>query len=311
MQPSVRIEKIADGLGFGRGDISRAAIEAETGETAQVIDEAIRSQEVLVPVDIDETTGAMIEDDGCGDGRPVRTIHRKVAGVVQSFARSLHRPKVFGGGVTMAAASLIGLGQVAGKRLQDIFEAGVDLMKEHRVDYGAHTADYVKRPTDSGCGAIDNAPAIVEAAVTYQENIRAVLGLLNVDTSGLDSVEANFAAVAAANRGHDYSGRKVMDDIVDDGKVVKELVGRHIETRIVLNFVEGHTVNQKFIRARTGGKADAFAVDVWRIRRLAEKLFPNDPTAQHQAVLSELVYTLATAGVLTKGDLPVYSIREG
>jgi hypothetical protein len=305
--PKVEVQKISDGLGFGHGSISREAIENEAGdEVAAAVDEAINAPEILTKVDIDER-GEMLDDDGCGDGRGVKTVFDKF----KTFARSLHRPKVFGGGATMAAASLIGTGKAVGQKLQNTFTSGIALLKKRRLGYGAHTADHVKDPdNDSGCGAIDNAPAIVDAAVTYKDQIRGVIDLLGVDTADLGEVEANFAATAETNRGQAFSGKKVMGQVVDDGKIVKELAGLHIETRIVLNMVEGYTVNQQFVRGYIGGKADVFAVDVWRMQQLAENMYPDEPAMQQKAFLSELVYTLATAAVLTKGDLPVYVIQR-
>jgi hypothetical protein len=306
VRPEVKIKKACDGLEFGYGDISRKVIEGEAGiEVIQATDEAINDPELLVKVD-DEEPGVLVEDDGCGDGRRVGRIFK---GMIEK-ARSLHRPKVFGGGATMATSTLIATGQGAKTALRDVFHAGINLLKDRGVDYGAHTADHVKHPdTDSGCGAIDNAPAIVEAAVTYREQIHDVIELLGIDTEGLGGVEKDFAIIAAANRNEPYSGKSVMEEIVDDGKVVKELAGAHVETRIILNMVEGYTVNQELVRQKTGGKAEVFAVDVWRMKQLAEKMY-DAPVEQHQAFLGELVYTLATAGVLTKGDLPVYTIQR-
>lgn len=307
MPPELEVQKVSDGLGFGHGAISRETIESEAGaEVATATDEAISSPKILTKVDTDEA-GKMLDDDGCGDGRGVKKVFDKF----KTFTRSLHRPKVFGGGATMATASLIGTGKAAGQKLQRTFTSGIALLKKRRLGYGAHTADHVKNPdTDSGCGAIDNAPAIVEAAVTYKDQIRGVIDLLGIDTADLDEVEDNFAATAEANRGQVFSGKKVMGEVEDDGKVIKELAGPHIETRIVLNMIAGYTINQQFVRGKTGGKADVFAVDVWRLQQLAESLYPDDPAEQHKAFLSELVYTLATAAVLTKGDLPVYVIQS-
>lgn len=301
MTPEVEITKVSDGLGFGYGSISRESIEAVAGEdVAQLTDEAIQSPQLLIK--IDET----VQDDGCGDGRGVKRIFE---GFVEK-ARSLNRAKVFGGAAAMASAGLIGTGRAVNTKLQEVFRAGISLLHDRQLDYGAHTADHVKNPdTDSGCGAIDNAPAIVEAAVTYKDKIRSAIALLGVETEGLDDVEENFAAAANVNRGQNYSGKAVMQTIRDDGKVVKELAGGHVETRIILNFVEGYTVDQNLVREKTGGAAEIFAVDVWRMKQLAEEMY-DDPVDQHKAFLSELVYTLATAGVLTKGDLPVYAVQR-
>jgi hypothetical protein len=50
-------------------------------------------------------------------------------------------------------------------------------------------------------------------------------------------------------------------------------------------------------------------VDSPRLEDIAHNLFPDNSQKQQQAYLSELIYTLAIAAVLTKGDLPVYLIE--
>lgn len=106
-----------------------------------------------------------------------------------------------------------------------------------------------------------------------------------------------------------YAGQEVAAAILGCGKVVKQLEGGHKEWFVVLNTAKGFTVNQEAVRAVTGGEVQVFGVDVWRMQDLAERLYPDNPSAQRQAFLSELVYTLAVSATLTKGDLPVYLIE--
>jgi len=128
----------------------------------------------------------------------------------------------------------------------------------------------------------------------------------------LDTILANFAAAAAANRpatdgGPAYSGMEVMKGIISDGKIVKELADDHQEVELVLNTVADTTVDQEFVRSASQAgpelpaRAQVFAVDEWRLRQLAEAV-ADDETDQRRAYLSMLVYTVATSTVLTKGD---------
>jgi hypothetical protein len=115
--PEVSIVKVADGLGYGEGDISGV----DNGpEDLQAADRVIESTDILQPVDVDDETGKMITDDGCGDGRKVGWIRRfiKRFGHVEDYKRSLNRPKVFGGGLVMTAVARIGLGQAEGKSFE-------------------------------------------------------------------------------------------------------------------------------------------------------------------------------------------------
>jgi hypothetical protein len=102
-----------------------------------------------------------------------------------------------------------------------------------------------------------------------------------------------------------------MQDITHSANkpVIKMLNGEHKERGIVLNHIAGYTVNQRKIRESTQEQAQVFAVDVWRMNDIAMQLFPGQYDLQHKAILSELVYTLATSAVLTRGDLPVDMIQ--
>lgn len=307
MVPEIAVRKLTDGLGYGEGPIDGDSLKAEAGSAVTAAAEAvITSPAVLVAVDRD-AEGKVVDDDGCGDGRKVKRIFQ---GVIEK-SRSLARSKVFGGGAAMAAATMIGTGQTAGRGLNQLFGAAIGTLRRNGINFGAHTADHVANPdTDSGCGAIDNAPAIVAAAAVHAADIRRSLAALGVDGGpAVEDVLANFAAYGRAIAGQPYTGKAVMQEIIDDGKIVKQLEGKHLEGYIVLNFVAGHTVNQQAVREASGGQLDVFAVDVWRLQQYAAELFPDDPAAQQQAFISELVYTLATASVLTKGNLPVYVVE--
>ena len=294
--PPFVVTRIAERFDFvGQGTISGTGLEAKT---VALMDEAIDSPDILVPVEA--------EDDGCSDGRPAILVFRKQ----ETFKRSLNRPKVFGGAVAMTAASRIGLGLTAGESLNEVFEHSIGVLTDRDISFGAHT-DEQAQADDCGCGAIDRAPEALLAALKYEDQIRAVITLLGVDPEGLDDVFGNFRGYVRDELSLPvaYSGRQVMDGIVAAGKVVKQLGGPHLERRILLNQVRGYTVNQKLIRWVTGDKAQVFAIDTWRLQDIAAGVYPDDPDLQHRAVLSGLVYTVATAAVLTKGDLPVDMIE--
>jgi hypothetical protein len=79
---------------------------------------------------------------------------------------------------------------------------------------------------------------------------------------------------------------------------------------IIMNNFKGHTVDQSLVRQATGDSLQVFAFDVWRVEEIAQKMYPDDAEKQHLSVLSQLVYSMGVAAVLTNGDLPVYSISE-
>lgn len=301
-RPDFEIHRVSDGLGFGEGAISGT----DDPEALALAEETIQhSGKILVAVDRDED-GRVLEDDGCGDGRRTGLIFR----FKQFFKRNLNRAKVFGGAVTMTAAGLIGTGRAKDSSLEATFGQSIDVLEENSMEYGAHTDD-IAEGENSGCGAIDNAPKIVKAAIKYESQIRETIGALGADTEELDAVYGNFHGYAETLPSDEkYSGRRVMDGIIGAGKVIKQLVGMHREKCIVLNSVRGYTLNQEMVRKRTHGRAEIFGVDVWRLEDIAAGAFPGYPKVESQAYLSELVYTLATAAVLTKGDLPVYMVND-
>jgi len=293
--PAFTVKRIAKGFEFGYGSISAGE---EDPDTLVLLDKAIHPPGILVPV--------ATQDDGCSDGRPAILIFKKQ----EIFKRSLHRAKVFGGAVVMTVASKIGLGDAHNRQLDEVFEDSIDTLVDKKVSFGAHTDEYA-HGEDCGCGAIDRAPEALLAVLKYKDQIHTVITDLGVDPTGLDEVLDNFGQYIGGtlSQPKPYSGRQVMDRIIAADKVVKKLGGKHLERRILLNQVRGYTVNQKLIRLVTGGKAQVFGVDIWRLEDIAKKLYPDQPEKRHKAFLSELVYTLGTSAVLTKGDLPIDMIE--
>lgn len=300
----VEVSRVVDGLGFGEGSISHTDRVEEVGlELLQQVERLITSPGILVPIDTDKS-GTPIEDDGCGDGRPVG---RVFMGLTEK-AHSLNRSKVFGGGASMAVASLIATGKAADQTIRDTFTEGIKYLKDRQLGFGAHTDDHA-HGSNCGCGAIDKAPMIIGDALKFEQGIRGVIDVLSPQNQYIDPVYDNFRDFAPTMSPETYEGSSVAIEIADNGKVIKELTGSHLEMYIILNTVEGHTVDQEKVRAASGGAVQVFAVDVWRMKQLADKQYDN-PVDQEKAFIGELIYTLATAGTLTKGDLPVYMISK-
>jgi len=296
-----RVQRISDGLGFGEGTISyadRAGSEVSPKILARV-ETLIESPEILVPV--------QASDDGCGDGREVGIVYE--GSEVRN--RSLNRAKIFGGGATMAAASSIGLGHARGQNLHETFDTAAALLVDRGLDYGAHRDNHA-HGENSGCGAIDKAPINIGNVVKYRQPITETIKALGVDTSGLDNVIEAFGQYEKETANQTYSGAKVVEDIQRRGRVVKELKDNHNEMFVILNDVAGKTVNQGKVREVSNGAVQVFAVDTWHLSALAEAMYPESKgfsdSDRHEALLSELVYTLATAATLTKGDLPIIMI---
>ncbi len=308
--PKITVARITDGLEFGEGTISlNDRLDGQVNQIDHVtvlqVESVIESHDILVPVDVDDDL-LPIEDDGCGDGRAVKRIFKGRF----ELKRSLNRAKAFGGGLVMAVASTIGSGKASGQQLNAVFDNGMIDLEKKSIPYGAHTDDHASGP-NGGCGAIDKSPFIIHNVSKYQEQIRATIKQLTqggYDENKLKQIFSNYQSYGLELQDDDsYSGREIAEKILDKSKVVKELEGPHLETHIVINTVHGFTVNQEAIRQISGSKAQVFAVDAWHMQDIANKLY-EDPSDQVEAYLSMLVYTLATAATLTKGDLPVYIV---
>lgn len=322
----IRVEQISDGLGFGEGSISRLAIESAADPMLPyLMHAALTHRDLLRPISVYETgpkQGHMLEDDGCGDGR--RTDLILVGGELRY--RSLHRAKVFGGGLAMASASRIALGHAVDHTLNDIFISSAVLLDDRGMDYGGHTVTASREDAPapvledhihiSGCGCLDKFPESAGATATHHENIAKVAGSLAAKLAGLQpqgsdgasmpDMFANFDTAATTDRAG-YSGGAVIRGMLQRGKVVKALGGVHQETDVVLNYVEDYTADQGLVRDMTGQAGQIFSVDVWRIDRLARGLY-DEPAQQRRAAIGMLAFTLGVSATLTKGDQRIWTV---
>ena len=117
-----------------------------------------------------------------------------------------------------------------------------------------------------------------------------------------------------------------MDFMLENGAVVKELKGGHMEDFIIVNDVEGTTFDQrelakKLEEAGVAEEVQAFVIDTWRGRMYAEKVadiaekYPTEAGTDKETVCAQayadfLIRTLAVSATLTAGDLPVIGRRD-
>ncbi|GAC1571859.1 MAG: hypothetical protein NVS3B23_06460 [Candidatus Saccharimonadales bacterium] len=305
VKDDMTVVRFTDGLGFGSGGISHNERKTHLDEkTIQAVEAMINSPAILVALDVDKQ-GSPVDDDGCGDGRGTKRIFE---GLDQRY-RSLHRSKVFGGGSAMGVAAAIANGESTGKDLNTSFHESIENLKSKHIGFGAHTDEHSQeKPHDCGCGAIDKAPLVVQNVVQYRNEIRATLRALGIESVYEEEVLNTFQSYAQEITNQPYSGQLVADEIISNGKIVKELAADHREMYIILNTVPGMTVNQNSIRTISDDQVQTFAVDLWRVKELAEKMYPLDVAKQEKAYLGEVIYTLSAAATLTTGDLPVYIV---
>lgn len=304
-------ELAENGLGFGEGSIGvqDRLVDSSDGLDEDIVGrvkEGLRSSNALIEVSKDDN-GRPLKDDGCGDGRGVVSIFDQQ----KEYSRSLYRPKVFGGGAIMGLSALVGLGKVKGKSPDEAFSIAVETMNSNGIEYGGHYDDHASGD-NCGCGAIDKSEDIICNVSKYGEQIADTVFSVaraageGAETFGedIDFVMGNFRAFGGNCDGKS-KGTSKFELVRGSNKVIKELKGAHKEIRIALNTVDGYTVDQEYIRNLSGGEAQVFAVDIWRLADLSGRLSPDGGAERRRAFLSMLAYTSATAATLTKGDLPV------
>jgi len=206
----------------------------------------------------------------------------------------------------------------------------IDEFAERHFAHGAHT-DTRAKGEKCGCGAIDNYPLITENVVRFREQITNTLKAVYGDEYADNhyAIETAFSAYEELAHDEEYfsnaNGKKTMETLLDDGAVVKELGGEHREGVIVLNEIEGTTVDQVYLADKLAEEfgldaeqVQAFVVDIWRGRRIADEITKiaknilpdiDEDETRRLAFADFLIRTLAVSATLTKGDLPVYHRR--
>lgn len=300
-----------EGLGYGEGGISaKKRLEDPndplTPEIMDDVDTTITGADILVPIESD--------DDGCPDGRRAGRLLKGI----QLLEKTYHRAKTFGGGLTMSVSSQIGLGR-AKSGLRRLFRSESDELEAAGLNYGAHTHKHASGHK-SGCGAVDEAPAIIANASVYGEQIAGTLGAIkgilakdgiDANKNNIDEVRQNYRTYNSEHSDEGYSGKAVIEETaLEKDKVVAELERDHLEVAIVINRVKGMTVDQELVRSVTGDVAQVFPIDLPRKLDIVNKRYADeDEGVKSKAVLSMLVYALSTAATLTDGSLRVYVIE--
>lgn len=332
-QQATVIELLAPhGLGFGSGGIS-VKTQLETGiltpEAPAIIHETIMNDPALFKA-------VEVTDDGCGDGRPwkkiIQAINSDDTTELRSYKRSLLRAKVFGGGLVTGASMLRTILGEPGE--SDSVGGDRSVITEHYAArgfaHGAHIDDHAANGK-CGCGAIDQYPGITANALYYRKQITDTLKVIygddfaNNERAIADAFAVYESLVASSSYFRDAGGALSMGRILSSGAVVKELYGHHVEDAIILNDAPGTTLDQQYytttIKEACVEKPEtvqAFTVDLWRGREIAEIVTaiaceeqPSlDVTETYNLAVADFyIRTLAVAGTLTAGDLPVYLHR--
>lgn len=254
----------------------------------------------------------------CIDGRPNEGTEDKVrAGKMERTVA----PQIAGGtaGCALAARAIEGSHMNGTTFAQDV-ETTVKNMAVKGIRFGGHIDDH-QHGDNCGCGAIDKIPEIFdivanEEAFRQVKNItKAILGT-NYDDATAMRLLGNFERMHAnrdeylERNGDSYPYKRkwvaiMQEHAADAFQKIQKMVGKHNEVALVVNTVEGTTLNRARLNVDTDRKMQVFNLDYWACVQIAKKLYPQSPEKQHDWLHARIMLTAATAMALTDGSLEV------
>jgi hypothetical protein len=96
---------------------------------------------------------------------------------------------------------------------------------------------------------------------------------------------------------------------VANEQAVEKMVGAHKEFGVSINMRRGETFNRDLMSLEHNNAAQLFNYDHWFVEDAAKALFPYDESARKLLVTSRVMYCIATAMVITNGNLEL-AIRQ-
>lgn len=295
-----------DGLGYGEGPVGvnkrlENPQDPLSPEILEQVAEELVNPQLVQPLGRDQD-GTLVDDDGCGDGREM-FLMLKFGEFKTRLTFPRLRQKVFGGGLIMGVAALIGNGQAHGN-LNATTEQANDLFTMAKLKYGAHKE----------CGATIHAPSILENALYYKNQITSdILSLADPkhDPAELNAIiDVSFHNINKYVKQQkpefgNYNPDQVTGDIDAREMAVTQPGTEHHEVAVGINVdIEDRSIDQANIRNITGDVAQLFTLDIPRLKKIADKGF-EERYQKQIALVSELIFSFATLATLTEGDLPV------
>jgi len=192
-----------------------------------------------------------------------------------------------------------------------------------------HNADH---PENTGCGAIDKMLEIVAVMRESQTNDGGVknyrvyeyakaIASSHMDVQAFDqafyAVQDNLDTLEKLSDRYFKRGQfrsDIVEEVKDGGerigeKTVETSAGEHREVFLMVNQVEGETFDRDGFAASTHGLAQAFNYDAWAVPQRARDIFTDEPAKRHIMMVTNFMYAVATAMVLTDGSLEL-GIRQ-
>lgn len=311
-----------DGIGFGKGSISVKKQLKEGSLTKEALNIAIDllKRDNLVYTAI----SPVVNDDGCGDGRPTGKTERWIDGEEEVLRHSLPRAKVFGGGLLVAGSMYRILSGIPSANDTIFGDRTItcELLEKYHVFFGGHTDNHASGNA-CGCGAMDNYSVITQSIVEYRKQIDDVLHAIYADNynesaEAINQVFDDYKTIIHDTQYlADPASRKTMDYMREHGAVIKRLDDGHLEDMVLFNYIEGTTLDQRVFNDELQAhsvdtEVQCFVVDVWRgemyarvLSRAFERRGIDKRWAYKLAMADFYIRTIATAATLTAGDQPI------
>jgi hypothetical protein len=187
---------------------------------------------------------------------------------------------------------------------------------------GAHKDNHAQYP-NTGCGAIDNLPSIMDRQIDPHAlpAVQAYTEAILEDEFDPDCFMESVAVLQYLNEpdykktylqqddqlGTDYRDLvlPMVEKEAKDERAVEEMVGPHKAFALIVNKRPGSTLDRDGLNRDFNGRIQAFNYDAWFVERGAKALWPQDETARRVFLTSRTQYCIATAMVLTNGNIEV------
>jgi hypothetical protein len=248
-------------------------------------------------------------------GAPIRCVDGRALVGSDDEAEMLFRPlgpQLAGGSPGVAAALRLTLGG-----MQELKEDGITILHDVRranrlcssagFGPGAHT-DYKNARLENnktGCGAIDSLDMQLKRfKEPYVQGVIELTKAILQDEYSEDvmqEVVQNARALSETDGSYTGNRHKALEVVKDNNPGAVETLGNeHREFVVVLNYVSGTTLHRDLLVYATDDKLQAFGVDIWAIKLLADEV-SDDPRTRSQFLHSKIALDAATLMGLTDG----------
>lgn len=172
-------------------------------------------------------------------------------------------------------------------------------------DIGGHE-DSNASGENCGCGACDRMATIIGFLGENIEELSQKAAALGANVSEDLKKKIATNAIKLVDSGYISSGAKMNKSIKEttNDSHSQKLLGSHNEVLLVVNTVEGTTLNRSSILDEYGDKYQAFNLDVWALKNGINAISISEAEANEKFTAS-ILYNLATACVLAGPSLRV------